>query len=165
MTDLTLYEIESELEALTDSIETCPEELQAELEERIAGYLGAEAGKVDSIGWVLSQFASVQAHARTEIERLRLRQQSAERAARNLEEYILRILARRNGQPLKGRTTTLFARRSEALIVDDPDRVPQEWKRTTVSVDIPKEPLKRAIQAGETIPGVHIETREHLVRR
>lgn len=165
MTDLTLYRLDEELEALVDSALTCPDELREELEERIAQFLTAETAKIDSIGWVLSTLESVQAHARSEIERLRIRQQAAEKAQRHLEAYILHILARRNGQPLKGKNITLFARRTEVLIVDDPDAVPAEWKRTTVTVDIPKEPLKRAIKEGENIPGVHIEPREHLVKR
>ena len=165
MTDLTLYRIEDELEALLDSVETCSDELREELEARIAQYVGAETVKVDNVGRVLSQLDSVQAHARSEIERLGIRQRNAENAKRRLEAYLLHVLARRNGQPLKGKTVTLFARRTEALIIDDPDAVPAEWKRTTVNVDIPKEPIKRAIKDGGTVPGAHIEPREHLVKR
>lgn len=165
MTDLTLYALESELEALLDSVETCPDELREELEQRITEYVGAEAAKVDNVGHILSQLESVQAHAKTETERLRIRQQAAEKAERHLEAYILHILSRRGGKPLKGHNITLSARRTEVLVIDDPDAVPPTWKRTTVQVDIPKEPIKRAIKEGSSIPGVHIEPREHLVKR
>jgi hypothetical protein len=43
--------------------------------------------------------------------------------------------------------------------------VPDEWKQTTITVDIPKTPLKTAIKAGESIPGVHLEQRESLQRK
>jgi hypothetical protein len=68
-------------------------------------------------------------------------------------------------RPLKGRNVTFTLRHSESLIIYDPGAVPEQWKRTTVTVDIPKDPLKRAIQAGEGIPGVHIEQRENLQRK
>lgn len=165
MTELTLYTLESELEALLDSVETCPDELREELEAKITKYLDAELSKVDNIGWVLSTLDNVQVHARTEIARLRTREQAAAKAAQSLETYILHVLARRNGKPLKGHNVTLSARRTEALIIDDPDAVPEQWKRTTINVDIPKDPIKRALGAGETIPGVHLEAREHLVKR
>lgn len=165
MIDLALYRIEDELEAIENTREACPDELREELVERYDAYLNAEAAKVDNIGWLLSQFAAVRAHARSEGERLRLREQAAEKAERDLERYILRVLARRNGKPLKGKNITLFARRSEVLVIDDPEAVPVEWKRTTVTVDVPKEPIKRAIKEGAEIPGVHIEPREHLVKR
>jgi hypothetical protein len=162
---MPLWTIERELEALVDSLDTCPDELRPELETRIAEYLGAEVEKVDRIGAVLSSLDAVSANARTEIERLRARQQSAERAARRLESYVLHVLRERDGRPLKGRNTTLSVRHSEALIIDDPSAVPDEWKRTTVSIDIPKDPVKRALKLGESIPGVHIEQRESLQRK
>jgi hypothetical protein len=165
MTDLTLYKIETELESLLDTLDVCPEEQRQELEEQIARYIGAEVDKVDRIGAVLSSLDSVQAHAKVEIERLRSRQQSAERNARQLEQYVLRVIRQRDGRPLKGKNVTFSVRHSEALIIDDPGAVPDEWKRTTVTVDIPRDPVKRAIKSGEDIPGVHIEQRESLQRK
>lgn len=160
-----LWQIEEELAALVDSLDTCPEELRAELEAQITAYLGAEIEKVDRVGAVLSSLEGVAANAKAEIDRLRARQQSAERARARLEEYVLRVLRERDEQPLKGRNVTFSVRHSEALIVDDPNAVPAEWKRTTVVVDVPKDPVKKAIKSGLEIPGAHIEHRESLVRR
>ena len=160
-----LWKIEDELRALVESVETCPDELRPELEARIARYVGAEIEKVDRIGAVLASLEGVQANAKAEIDRLRARQQSAQHTAERLEDYVLRVLRTRDGQPLKGRNVTFSVRRSEALIVDDLDAVPAEWKRTTIVVDVPKDPLKKAIKAGLEIPGAHIEQRDNLQRR
>jgi hypothetical protein len=160
-----LWQIEEELEALVNSLDTCPEELRPESEARIAEYLGAEVEKVDRIHAVLSSLDGVAANARAEIERLRARQQSAEKAAGRLEGYVLHVLRERDGRPLRGRNVTFTVRHSEALIIDDPDAVPTEWKRTTVTVDVPKDPIKKAIKAGEDVPGVRIEQRESLQRK
>lgn len=160
-----LWKIEDELRTLVDSLETCPEELRPELEAQIARYVGAEVEKVDRIGAVLASLESVQANAKAEIDRLRARQQSAQHTAERLEDYVLRVLREREGQPLKGRNVTFSVRRSEALIIDDTDAVPAEFKRQTIVVDVPKDPLKKAIKAGQEIPGAHIEQRENLQRR
>jgi len=160
-----LWQIEDELQALLDSLDTCPDELREELEARIARYVTAEVEKVDRVGAVLTSLEGVQSNAKTEIERLRARQQAAQTAAARLEAYMLRVLQQRDGKLLKGRTTTFSVRRSEALVVDDAGAVPEEWKRTTVTVDIPKDPIKRALKAGEDVPGVHLEQRESLQRR
>ena len=166
MTNLEpLWRIEEELEVLVNSIDTCPEELRAELEARIAEYVGAEVAKVDRIGAVLSSLGNIAANAKAEIDRLRQRQQSAERAAVRLESYVLGVMRERGGGPLKGRNVTFTVCRSEALIIDNADAVPAEWKRTTVKIDIPKDALKQAIKAGDTVPGVHIEVRENLQRK
>jgi hypothetical protein len=160
-----LWRIEDDLLALLDSVDTCPDELRAELERRIAEYVAREAAKVDRIGAVFSQLESVQAAAKAEIERLRARQQSAASAAGRLEKYILHILHERGDQPLKGANVTLSSRRTEALVIVDPQLVPDQWKRTTITIDVPKDPIKKAVKAGEQIPGVVLEQHEHLVRR
>jgi hypothetical protein len=160
-----LWQIEEELAALVDSVDTCPDELRAELEARITQYLGAEAAKVDRVGAVLASLDGVADNAKREIERLRARQQSAERAAARLEGYVLHVLHERGGQPLKGNLCTFSVRRNEALIIDNPGAVPDRWKRSTVTIDIPKDPIKRAIRGGESVPGVHFEQRESLQRK
>jgi hypothetical protein len=166
MSDLMpLWQIERELEALVDSLELCPDELRPELEARIAEYLGREVDKIDKVGAVLNSLDAVSSNAKIEIDRLRQRQQSAETTAKRLEQYVLRVLRERGGRPLKGRNVTFSARHSEALIIDDPNVVPDAWKRKTLVVDIPKDPLKRALKAGEDVPGVHIEARESLQRK
>lgn len=166
MTSLApLYEIESELIELLDSVDVCPAELLPELEERIARHMTAEAEKIDRISHVFSMLEAQQVAAKTEIARLRERQQSAERAVERLSGYILRILQMRDNKPLRSRLATFSVRHSEALIIVDPNAVPDEWKRVTVTTDILKDPIKKALKEGSSIPGVAIEIRRHLARK
>lgn len=160
-----LWVIEDELRALLDTIDVCQADQLPELEARIAEYLGHEVEKVDRIHAVLASLYGISACAKSEIERLRTRQSSAERAAARLEDYVLRILHQRDGQPLKGHNITFSVRRSESLVIIDADVVPACWKRTTVVTDILKDPIKRALKAGQEIPGVIIQYNEHLVKR
>ena len=160
-----LWQIEDDLLALVDSLDGCPDELRAELEQRIAAYMAKESAKVDRVGSVFASLEAVQANAKREIERLQARRNSAANAKERLEQYILRILRERGWQPLKGANVTLSARRSEVLIITNGDVVPEQFKRTTVTVDIPKDPIKRALKAGVEVPGVALEQHEHLVRR
>lgn len=160
-----LHQIESDLTDLLESMDACPDELKPELEQRIAEYVRKEAAKVDRIGAVFATLEAVQTNAKAEIDRLRARQYSAASAAGRLERYILHILHERDGKPLKGQNTTLSARHTEALVVTDSQLVPEQWKRTTITVEIPKDPIKRALKAGEDIPGVALEQHEHLVRK
>ena len=68
-----LWRIEDELEALLNSVDTCPDELLPELEQRIELYLAQEIEKVDRLAAVLTQFEHVEANAKSEIDRLRAR--------------------------------------------------------------------------------------------
>jgi Siphovirus Gp157 len=160
-----LWQIEDELSALVDSIDTCPDELRAELEERISQYLGHEVEKVDRIAAVLSSLDSVQVNAKAEIERLRHRQTAAQRAADRLSEYVVHLIRRRDGKPLKGRNSTLGIRKSEAVVIVDAEAVPSQWKVIKQTLDIPKDALRQALKNGQEIPGVVLEQREHLMRK
>lgn len=160
-----LYKIEAELEALVDSLETCPEELRPELEARIAHYMGQEIEKVDRVNAVLSALEYTAKNARTEIDRLRDRAQAADRAAERLKAYVLHVIQQRDGGPLRGRNVTFTAREAEAVIVQDPGLVPEEFRRTTISVEVQKEAVKRAIRSGVEVPGVTLERRPYLMRR
>lgn len=162
---LPLYQIEEDLESLLDAVDTCPEELRAELEGKIAAYLGAEAVKVDRVAGALAALENQAANAKAEIERLRDRQKAAERASERLKTYVLSVIERHGGKPLKGRNVTLSMRQSEAVVIEDMALIPTEWTRTTVTVDAPKEPIKAALRAGLDIPGARLEARPYLVRR
>jgi hypothetical protein len=162
---MPLWELEQELTALLDSIDVCPPELQPELEQRISQYLASAVEKVDKIGGALAALEAVQANARTEIDRLRDRQQSAERSAERLKEYIIHLLRQREGKPLRGRNVTLTLRRSEAVVIDDLSQIPDRFKRVTVTTDVPKTPIREAIKSGTMVPGAHIEQHENLIRK
>ena len=160
-----LWKIEDELAALVDSIDTCPPEMRAELEARITEYVAGEAAKVDRIDGVLSSLEAVQANAETEIARLTDRAKSAERSAERLKQYVLHVLRQREGKPLKGHNVTFLARRTEAVVIEDLNQIPERFKRVTVTTDVPRTAVKDAIRAGQVVPGARLEQHEHLVRR
>lgn len=160
-----LWKIEERLAELLDSWDICPEENLEELERQINKYLGHEVQKIDRIHAVFLQLDATIANAKQEIERLQRRQHSAELSAKRLEEYVLHVLSRRGGQPLKGENVTFSTRITESVVISDPDLVPAEFKRTTIKVDIPKDPVKRSIKAGREVPGATIQFGEHLVKR
>jgi hypothetical protein len=160
-----LWQIEEELAALVDSVDTCPSGLLPELMGRIAEYIGHEVEKVDRINGVLTSFEQVAANAQAEIVRLRQRQQAAQRAADRLSDYVLRLLQQREGKPLKGRNVTFSIRKSEGVVIVDPQLVPERFRRTTITVDHPKDAIRRAIKEGQEVAGVVLEQRENLARK
>ncbi len=157
-----LWEIEEDLEALLDSLDSCPEDLREELSQKIEVYVGKLASKVDSIAGVLKSLEAVQENAKAERDRLMAREKAAERAQNRLEGYLLEVLRKRPDQKLKGKFTTLGIRTSEALVIVNPDLVPAEWKHVVQTVTVPKDPIKRALKAGIEVPGTAILVHEHL---
>jgi hypothetical protein len=162
-----LWAIEEELEALLNCIETCPDELQPELQARIAEYLAREAAKVDQTAHVLAALDYEQKAAGDEMTRLAERKRTAKAAQDRLEAYLCRIIAARGGKKLVGNTNTLSVRPSDAVVILDETAIPAgyivEEVVTTKRVD--KVGIKKALKAGGEVPGADLEYRDNLVRK
>src|SRR3954463_2606639 len=90
-----LWAIEEELAILLDSVATCDEDLQPELQARIAEYTAQSAVKVDHIAHVLAALEYEQKAAGDEITRLQERKKSAAKAQERLEQYVCRVIQAR----------------------------------------------------------------------
>lgn len=189
---MSLWRIEEELAALLDTIAATPDEQKAEIGAAIAEYLERSAEKVDSIAHVLKALDWEQEAAADEIARLQERKKAAKASQERLEQYVCRVIAMRGGK-LAGKTNTLSVRPSEAVKLTDEKQVPAAYQR--VAVKMPRvlwmmvlrslgdetirelnvsteqkietllDPIKRALKAGEVVPGAEIETRGNLQRK
>ena len=160
-----LWTIESDLLALVESVETCPDELREELDAKIAAYVGTEAVKLDHINSVYALLEGQMAACDSELERLTERKRAVRGSKERLDQYLLHVIQLRDGAALEGKTVRFSARHSDAVVILDAAAIPDAYKRTTVVVDVSKDAIKRAIKAGETVPGADLEFRTSLVRR
>jgi hypothetical protein len=162
-----LWVIEGELQALLDSLDVCPSELEPELQARIEEYLAREAAKVDQTAHVLAALDYEQRAADDEIARLAERKRAAKAAQNKLERYLCRIIAAHGGKKLIGNTNTLSVHPSDAVVILDEAAIPAgyvvEEVITTKRVD--KAGIKRALKAGREVPGADLEYRDNLVRK
>lgn len=162
-----LWQIEEELVALLDSIETCPDEFQPELQQRITEYLAREATKVDQTAYVLKTLDYEQQAAADEIARLSDRKRAAKASQDRLETYLCRIIAARGGKKLVGDTNTLSVRASDAVLILDEAAIPAQYivEKVVIEKRVDKVEIKKALKAGEEVPGADLEFRSSLVRK
>jgi hypothetical protein len=162
-----LWAIEEELTALLDSIETCPNELQPELQARIAEYMSREAAKVDQTAHVLAALDYEQKAAGDEMARLAERRRVAKAAQDRLEAYLCRIIAARGGKKLVGNTNTLSVRPSDAVVIVDEAAIPANYivEEVITTKRVDKAAIKKALKAGREVPGADLEYRDNLVRK
>ncbi len=184
--------------ALLDSVETCPPELEAELQQRIGEYLSKETAKVDQVAHVLSALEYEQRCAADEITRLQERKKAAAKAQERLEQYVCRVIKARGVKALKGKTNSLSVRPSDAVLITDERLVPLMLQTVTVKInrqfwvsllcglpdpwverlldwqntgiiaqesDPQKASIKKALKAGEEIPGADLEFHDNLQRK
>lgn len=162
-TALALYTIEDELQALTDSLDTCPAELEAELQVRIADYMALERSKVDQVAHFLAAAEAARKARKEEADRLKIEAATIDSAIERLEGYVCRIISAKGVKKLEGRTCILSLRTSDAVVITG--ELPEKYLRTKVTVEPDKAAIKAALKSGEEVPGADLVYRDNLQRR
>jgi hypothetical protein len=157
-TALTLYDIESDLEALLNTDEMVPEEQRAEFERELGTQLRAAVDKRQRVGEFI-RFCDLQADAcKAEIDRLTLRKRHFERVSEQVREYVLRVIEATGEKKLEGRTLTFSLRECPASVqIVDQAAIPADYKRETITFLIDKTAIKKAILAGQEVPGADLQ--------
>jgi Gp157 protein len=162
-----LWAISEELMLLLDSVETCPPELEAELQGRIDLFMGAEVAKVDQIAHVLAALEYEQKAAADEVARLQERKKTAQKAQEKLEAYVCRVIKARGVKKLAGKTNTLSVRPSDAVVIRDEEMIPVAFivEKVVTTKSIDKAAIKAALKGGVDVPGADLEFRDNLQRK
>ncbi len=166
-TALALYAIEDELQALTDSLETCPPELEAELQARIADYMALEQSKVDQVAHFLASLEYGRKARKDEVARLQEECKAIDHALEKLEGYVCRVIMASGNKKLCGRTNTLSVRASDAVVITDEAAIPPAYiiEKVVTTKSIDKAAIKAALKADQDIPGADLEYRSNLIRK
>jgi hypothetical protein len=161
-TALTLYDIESDLEALLNTDEMVPEEQRAEFERELGTQLRAAVDKRQRVGEFI-RFCDLQGDAcKAEIDRLTLRKRHFERVSEQVREYVLRVIEATGEKKLEGRTLTFSLRACPPSVqIVDQAAIPADYKRETITVLIDKTAIKKAILAGQEVPGADLQIGSH----
>jgi len=156
-----LYELAREYrtqaEALSDL--DLPAEVIADTMEGMAGDLEV---KSNAVAFVVRNLEST-ADAIKEAEgKMAARRKAIENRAAHLKRYLLDSMQYAGVQKLSGPYFTIAVRENPAaVVVDAADLIPAEFMRWPDPVPPPptvdKAAIKAAIQAGQDVPGVHLE--------
>lgn len=171
--------------------ETASSEEEAERQAQLAETLTYSVEKREKFALFLLWLDQQQDIAKREIERLRMRSQRMENLSTQLRRYaintILSLGTDHGGKwrKLFGHTTTMFLRALPVSVeIRDEAAVPHEFKKITIqlpatvwvnavadapvlvgydikAVDIDKEAVRRALQAGREVPGADLRMKGH----
>jgi Siphovirus Gp157 len=164
MSTLRLYEIaDNYLQALEDlsELKDLPAQVIADTLEGLQGDFEHKAISVAAYIRTMEAEATAIAEARKSMER---RQQSLERHAERLREY-LKAQMERTGMPkIKNCYLTLRLQANPpSVIVEDEELVPECYKQQVVTVKVLKSEIGRALKAGEEVAGARLEQSARLV--
>lgn len=164
----TLAELTDHLQALFDTVEMIEDPaVKKEAEAEIERYLEAEVRKVDNISSYIAGCERQAQWLKEEIARLRDRIGMWERRGERVREYVKRVMQQSDTAKLDGQTATFYLRAATpAVVISDEAAVPEEFKRTTITVTIDKLAIRKAIEAGHDVPGADLALGgQTLVRR
>jgi len=153
-----LYEISDHLVSLLDTYDLCEtDEQRAECNAEIERYVDAQIRKVDSFCRFLSHLESQTELAEKEIKRLKAREAVFANLLERLEKYAIFTMQRNNLRKLDGDTAKLMLRvNTRGVDIDNEELVPAKFKTIRQEIQIDKRGIKKAIDAGEEVPGAHL---------
>jgi len=155
---LTLYEISDHLVSLLDTFDMCEtDEQRAECNAEIERYMDLQIRKVDNFHRYLGHLESQIDLAEKEIKRLKAREAVFANLKERSERYAIFVMQQANLRKLDGDTSTLLLRtNAPGVDVDDEQLVPGKFKTIKQEIQIDKRGIKKAIDAGEDVPGAHL---------
>lgn len=159
----SLFELEQDLQALLDTEDLVSEDQRGQFEAELAESLKASVAKRDRVAQFIVHCAMQQENCEREIERLKKRKESFDRAGKRIKMYVQRVIeslgSDANGKPkkLEGNLATFSLRQAPGHIeVIDASKVPADLRVETVTVAIDKREAKRRIESGEDVPGIDL---------
>jgi hypothetical protein len=156
----TLYEITIEQKNLINEIEQMEGELTPETEQRLI--INESQLQQKSIAYleVIRAKESFNYLIDGEIKRLQQLKKINNNVVERLNDNLL-LAVKTFGEFTVG-TQKFGTRKSSQVIVEDVNSLPKEYKTIKVTESADKVALKKAIQAGEEIKGVHIQENLNL---
>jgi hypothetical protein len=101
---------------------------------------------------------------KAEEKRIATMRKSLESRAKNLESAFAYVLNNMGDKEVITRYGVMKVRKNPpSVVIDDIAKIPTQYQKQKIEVTIDKTAIKKAIQSGEKVDGVHIEQGEKLV--
>ena len=123
--------------------------------------LGVE-GKIEDYCHVINQLGSDIASYEAEIERLNAKKQSAKKGIDRMKKALVAYMEVTNTPKVKAGVFDLSMRKSESVVIDDIDKLPEIYVKVKQTTSPDKTAIKKAIKAGEVISGAMLQVNNNL---
>ena len=160
-----LYDISERINSLVAALDEADDKsIEPDVKNAIQGIYESDvpAAVQDGIEYIKKQTAFIEAIDKR-MEELKALKQSRknrlERVRRGYCEFLVAVGKKKIETPCGNMTVTAP---TATTVIDDIDKLPDEYKRTTVKIDPDKASIKQAIQAGHAVPGAHLEEKQSI---
>jgi len=154
MSNLSLYELTSEVEALTQMLEQDEGEVTTTSEQLEVYIQNLLVTKVEGCVAYIDQQEDLIKLAKEKIDRLRAFASSKENAIERFKGYILSCMDRMEVDELKGKINSIKKRKpSKICVIESEEKIPAIYKTIEVITKVDKMKLKKDMTDGTKIEG------------
>ena len=158
-----LYELTTDYQKLLDMMED-PEADEEIIRDTLEAIEGDIEVKADGYAAMLTQLEAEAEMLMVESTRLARRARTLQNRADRLKQYLLRQLDMIGMKKLYTRLHTFTIRQSNpSVVITSEDDIPEKYFKMTRSIN--KSDIKKAIDAGEEVPGAILRSTESLLIR
>lgn len=157
-----IFQIQQEYLYLLTEIEENEGILSPEIEESLLSNEAQFNTKAENYVKIVRHWEGEVDTIKKEIERLTTLKKRKETSIESLENNLAAALQSRGVDKLSVGTNTLSFRKSEAVIIDNPDLIPDNFISKKTVETIEKALIKAWIKKGNTVEGAYIEERQNL---
>ena len=160
-----LYNISERINALQDVLDEWDNEsIAGDVKHAISAIYESDvpAAVADGIEYIKKQTAFIEAIDKRmeELKALKTaRKNRLERVRRGYCDFLVAVGKKKIETPCGNMTVTAP---TATTVIDDIDKLPDAYKRTTIKVDADKASIKQAIQGGHAVPGAHLEEKQSI---
>ena len=123
---------------------------------------GMRADKLDGIAVYLKNINAEVAALKAEEKALAERRKQKEAKAERLKSYVASSMIAAGERKFETLHGAYSLRKSSAVVIEDENAIPAPFKKYDFVCKTDKTAIKKAIAAGEQVPGAHIEQRENI---
>lgn len=128
-------------------------------EEYLNGLRIAKTRKVENIAcWIKNLQAEVEAYKKEE-EAFRIRRKQAESRIESLKRYLTNWVS---GEKIETDRCKVTWRKSVSVEIQDESRVPEDYKKEKVIMNLDKVSIKKALTGGEDVPGASLLEKQNV---
>ena len=128
-------------------------------EEYLNGLRIAKTRKVENIAcWIKNLQAEAEAYKKEE-EAFRIRRKQAESRIESLKRYLTNWVS---GEKIETDRCKVTWRKSVSVEIQDESRVPEDYKKEKVIMNIDKVSIKKALTGGEEVPGASLLEKQNI---
>lgn len=128
-------------------------------EEYLNGLRIAKTRKVENIAcWIKNLQAEAEAYKKEE-EAFRTRRKQAENRIESLKRYLTNWVS---GEKIETDRCKVSWRKSVSVEIQDESRVPEDYKKEKVIMNIDKVSIKKALTGGKDVPGASLLEKQNV---